>query len=107
MTAVAGMLRGPGQGPGTGDCPFPPADGKPGLFVARRPEGRQVALEVRDAPARVGHLVPGLEEEDLDLVAGHPPPHRRLEAQRDHREVAIADTYTLMTRATVPFRPLS
>ena len=29
---------------------------------------------------------------------------RRLEAQRDHREVAIADTYTLMTRATIPFR---
>ena len=28
---------------------------------------------------------------------------RRLEAQRDHREVAIADTYTLMTRATIPF----
>jgi hypothetical protein len=32
---------------------------------------------------------------------------RRLEAQRDHREVAIADTYTLMTRATIPFRPAS
>jgi len=28
---------------------------------------------------------------------------RRLDAQRDHREVAIADTYTLMTRATIPF----
>jgi len=32
---------------------------------------------------------------------------RRLEAQRDHREAAIADTYTLMTRATIPFRPAS
>ena len=35
-----------------------------------------------------------------EIVVNDP---RRLEAQRDHREVAIADTYTLMTRATIPF----